>query len=185
MSNTLFKKLIYVLIIALSVITSCKKESSDCSNNKYYLTFIGNGERFCYSNCITFLSQPSVQDEFSVFDSLTLISAGELIKQNDSILYDPKIDVLIFGQKVGLYNNKSIQGLNSWVTVEIHNKYFSYPKLDSTGTRGNFEINIKEYDLEKNLISGTFKGVLYHANYKDSLLISDGEFRGELKFPEN
>jgi hypothetical protein len=184
--NTIHKKLIYLVIVILSILASCKKDRSECSDNKYYMTFIGNGERVCYSNCIAYLNDNSKNDDNSKFqiDPNTIIIAGEIYSKYDSLWSDLKICIYFFGKTVGVYNNDSITELYSVGSSKTQNMSYMYPDLDSTGIRGNFELNIKEYNLEKKLISGSFNGLLYHYNQNDSLLISNGEFRGELKLGE-
>lgn len=172
--------------LSITILISCNKKNDSCSDNKYYLTFIGNGQRICCSKCIAYLKDNSNHDEYSILQSdyITFLSAGETYTRNDSIWFKSLIAICFPGKTVGVYNNDSIKGLDYNVYLKTDKWEYTFPLYDLNGYRSYFKLSVKEYDLEKKLISGTFNGLLYHYNQNDSLLISDGEFRGELGLNE-
>ena len=180
---------IYFNLILISIlIMTCKKDNNDCSSNKYYLTFVYNGQRFCNSLCKANIEDSLKQNQSTFYssDCITFISSGAQNIVNDSIFYNPMIYINFPGKTIGTYNKDSVKGIDYFINFKINNEYYSYPTYDieTLNIKGNFELNILDFNTENNIITGTFKGVLYNNDIiyskKDSVIITGGEFRGNL-----
>jgi hypothetical protein len=121
---------------------------------------------------------------------ITGIASGQQSVINDSIYYNYMLTINFPGKTIGYFNKDSVKGIDYSVDLKINNQYYSFPSYefdtsDILKIKGNFELNINVYDLERHIISGTFKGILYNSDYiyqKDSVIITNGEFKSELKY---
>lgn len=159
--------------------TTCNKESDDCSSNEYYITYTANGQRICYSICMAATDSIPYYST-SVFRSsiMTLILSGDIIERNDTNWFDSKISFGFPGDTVGIYDNKDINGVDYFAYFKTDNGDYTFPlyEINSSEYKGIFELNIIEYNLEGKVIKGIFEGLLFSHEQKDSLVITDGEF---------
>lgn len=175
------KNLLFTVATIISIVFySCDKkyETNTCADNKYYVSFVANEEIICFENCYASLTSQSIND---ITKQNTLIISGIISShENDITWLFPSIAIAFPGSSTGSFNNDDINGLEFYVIYENENGSFFYPSLVNDQSSEYFELNIIDYDLNRNYISGNFKGKFFSTTDTDSIVIDDGVFEGNL-----
>lgn len=167
------------LLAAIIIAVSCKKDTTDNSKTENFTTFIANGINYSFDFCVASQFSQISQNETKKFVRF-LSGLDSNFNDSNHILEAPCLSFTIENPETKTYYRGDFITWTFMIQFYIGESVYFFPQ-SVNDTKGDFEITLNEYDLEKQVISGTFHGRLYnYSNTADSLVIENGKFKGNL-----
>lgn len=169
----------YLALVAISIFVlcfSCKKDSSD-EDKEQFVSYTANGTEYNFDFCVANLSSRIINDKETHFTTIMAGIAANI--DDDNIIQPPSLAFSFEGNTTGIYDNTNFSKWLFSIVFHIGDYDYLLPKsLDNV--KGWFEINITKYNLDKNIIEGTFEGTIYEFMETDSLVVEKGRFRSRI-----